>query len=118
MKKTSPLCGGRAAIGNPAPSILSTPTESPDSRRLLGPLWCSSGITLQAGCRVYCGDHWASGTIAATGSTFALVKTAAGVERCSDRRNLLTEGEAVLFKLETAAFRRRLKKRQGGQSHG
>jgi hypothetical protein len=43
---------------------------------------------------------------------------AAGVERCCDRRNLLTEEEAVLFKRETAAFRRILKKRQGGQSHG
>jgi len=109
--------------GNPA-SILTSPdaawlSESPDSVRLLGPHWTCSGLTLQAPCRLYAGDHWRSGTITATGITFALVSTSAGLERCSDRRNLQSMEEADLFKKETAAFRRICRKRrQGGQTNG
>ena len=109
--------------GNPASILTNTEaawlSESPDSIRLLGPLWTASGLTLQSPCRLYAGDHWRSGTITATGATFALVNTATGTVRCCDRRNLQTKDEAVLFKRKTAAFRRLLKKRQkGGQSNG
>lgn len=108
--------------GNPA-SILTSPdvawlSESPDSIRLLGPLWTASGLTLQAPCRIYSGDCWRSGTITATGCSWAIVRSSAGLERCSDRRNLQSKEEAELFKKQTAAFRRLLKKRQGGQTNG
>lgn len=109
--------------GNPA-SILTSPdpewlSESPDSVRLLGPLWTASGLTLQSPCRLYAGDHWRSGRVIATGSTFALVSTPAGPIRCTDRRNLLVAEEAVLFKRQTAAFRRAVRKRQeGGRTDG
>jgi hypothetical protein len=56
--------------------------------------------------------------IVATGTTFALVATSAGLARCSDRRNILTEDEAVLFKRQTAAFRRLCKKRMEGRTNG
>lgn len=115
----APLWAGLAATGNPDRSILPNPTESPDSRRLLGPLWNPSGLSLQGDCRLYCGDRWRTGAIAATGETFALVSTSAGMVRCCDRRLLQTKEEAVLFKRETAAFRRAVRKRQeGGQNNG
>ena len=87
-------------------------TESPDSQRLLGPVWTASGLTIQEGCRVFAGNHWRSGTVTATGATFALVLTAAGLERCADRRNLQTKEEAEAFKSATSRFRRLCKKRQ------
>ena len=93
-------------------------SESPDSERLLGPLWASSGLTLQASVRIYSGDCWRSGKITATGETSAMVRTPGGLERCTDRRNLQTKEEADVFKKETAAFRRLCKKRQGGQING
>ena len=107
-----------ATHGNPSAASILAPsghvplTESPDSIRLLGPVWTASGLTIQEGCRVYAGNHWRSGTVTATGATFAMVLTAAGLERCADRRNLLTEAEAAVFKSATAKFRRLLKKRQ------
>jgi hypothetical protein len=110
---------GAAASGNPDPAILPNLTQSPDSIRLLGPLWTPSGLTLQAPCRIYAGDHWRSGKIAATGETFATIRTAEGLERCCDRRSLQTEEEAKVFKKEMAAFRRLCKKRQqGGKGNG
>lgn len=110
---------GPATRGNPDRSILPNLTESPDSRRLLGPLWSPSGITISGACRVFAGDCWRSGTIAASGADWVTIRTSAGVARCSDRRNLLVGEEAVLFKRETAAFRRAVRKRQeGGQSNG
>lgn len=117
---TDPLCATPMGSGNPA-SILTSPeaawlTESPDSVRLLGPLWTASGITISGACQVFSGDHWRSGTITATGSTFAFVSTPAGVVRCSDRRNLLTSTESADFKRRSAAFRR-LQKRQGGRTN-
>ena len=115
---THALWVGAAASGNPDPTILPNLAESPDSHRLLGPLWTASGLTLQGSCRLYCGESWRSGTITATGSTFALVATSAGLARCSDRRNILTEDEAVLFKRQTAAFRRLCKKRMEGRTNG
>ena len=93
-------------------------TESPDSKRLLGPLWTASGLTIQEGCRLYAGSHWRAGTVTATGATFAMVRTSAGLERCSDRRNLQTKEEAEAFKSATSGFRRVLRKRQGGQDNG
>jgi hypothetical protein len=75
-------------------------------------------LTLQAPCRIYSGDCWRSGTITATGCSWAIVRSSAGLERCSDRRNLQSKEEAELFKKQTAAFRRLLKKRQGGQTNG
>jgi hypothetical protein len=74
-------------------------------------------LTLQAPCRIYSGDCWRSGTITATGISFALVSTSAGLERCSDRRCLQSMEEADLFKKQTAAFRL-CKKRQGGKTNG
>ena len=121
LRMSRPLCATPSGGGNHhilTPSGAAWLTESPDSIRLLGPLWTSSGLTLQAPCRLYAGDHWRSGTITATGITFALVSTPAGVVRCSDRRNLLTSTEAADFKRQTAAFRRLCKKRQGGQTNG
>jgi hypothetical protein len=119
---TEPLGATPTGSGNPAFILTSQAapwlTESPDSIRLLGPVWTCSGLTLQAPCRLYARNHWRSGTIAATGETFALIRTSAGLERTEDRRNLQTEAEAVLFKKETAAFRRLLKKRQGGRTNG
>jgi len=41
-----------------------------------------------------------------------MVRTSAGLEKCADRRNLLTEAEAAAFKSATAKFRRVLRKRQ------
>ena len=119
---TKPLCATPTGSGNPA-SILTSPeaawlSESPDSVRLLGPQWTCSGLTLQSACRLYVGDHWRSGTITATGETWALVRSSAGLERCSDRRNLQTKEEAVLFKKQTAAFRRLCKKRMEGRNNG
>ena len=87
-------------------------TESPDSQRLLGPVWTASGLTLQEPCRVYGGNHWRSGTITATGVSSAMVRTAIGLEKCADRRNLQTTEEAAAFKSATAKFRRVLRKRQ------
>jgi hypothetical protein len=75
-------------------------------------------LTLQAPCRVYAGDCWRSATITATGETWALVRSSAGLEKCTDRRNLQTKEEAALFKKQTAAFRRLCKKRQGGKANG
>jgi hypothetical protein len=115
---THALWVGAAASGNPDPTILPNLAESPDSIRLLGPWWTTSGLTLQEPCRIYSGDCWRSGTITATGETWALVRSSAGLEKCSDRRNLQTEGEAVLFKKQTAAFRRLCKKRMEGQNNG
>lgn len=116
---THALWVGLAASGNPDPTILPNLSESPDSRRLLGPIWNPSGITISGACRLYCGDQWRSGTITATGEASALVSTSAGTVRCCDRRLLQTKEEAVLFKRETAAFRRLLKKRQeGGRTNG
>jgi hypothetical protein len=119
---TQQLCAIPSGSGNHlsilAPSGASWLTESPDSIRLLGPWWTSSGLTLRAPCRLYAGDHWRSGTITATGETWALVRSSAGLEKCSDRRNLQTEGEAVLFKKQTAAFRRLCKKRMEGRNNG
>jgi len=119
---TKPLCAIPSGSGNHlsilAPSGAAWLTESPDSIRLLGPWWTSSGLTLQEPCRLYAGDHWRSGTIAATGVSFALVRTSAGLERCSDRRNLQTKEEAALFKKQTAAFRRLCKKRMEGRNNG
>ena len=115
---THALWVGAAASGNPDPTILPNLAESPDSHRLLGPLWTASGLTLQAPCRLYAGECWRSGLIVATGSTSAMIRTAGGLERCTDRRNLLTEDEAVLFKKEAAAFRRLCKKRMEGRTNG
>lgn len=100
-----------AASRNPSSILVGTsycpPSESPDSTRLLGPIWTASGLTLQEGVRLYCGDHWRSGWITATGETFAIIKTREGVSRCSDRRNLLVgEEEARLFKNAQARFKR------------
>jgi hypothetical protein len=92
-----------------------TPTESPDSVRLLGPVWTTSGLTIQERCRLYCGDHWASGTITATGVGFALVCTTKGVTCCRDRRNLQTMEEARQFKNAQARFKRA---QSEGESHG
>ena len=118
---TRPTLPGRCAATQP-PSTSIKPqtassdwaplTESPDSQRLLGPVWTASGLTLQEPCRLYAGNHWRSGTVTATGVSSAMVRTSAGLERCSDRRNLLTEAEAAAFKSATAKFRRLLKKRQ------
>ena len=91
-------------------------TESPDSQRLLGPVWTASGLTLQAPCRVYAGNYWRSGTVTATGVTSAMVRTSAGLEKCADRRNLQTTEEAAAFKSATAKFRRLIKKRQGKEA--
>jgi len=119
--KYSPIIGcpadGRQPLSTSlAPQTASsdwTPlTESPDSQRLLGPVWTASGLTIQEPCRVYAGNHWRSGTVTATGVTFAVIKTSAGLEKCADRRNLLSETEAAAFKSATAKFRRLLKKRQ------
>ena len=119
---TNPVCATPKGSGNHrsilAPTEAARLSESPDSNRLLGPLWTSSGLTLQAPCRLYAGDHWRSGTITATGETWALVRSSAGLERCSDRRCLQTKEEAEFFKRQMAAFRRLLKKRQGGQTNG
>lgn len=119
---TTPLWATPAGSGNPLRILASEEavwlSESPDSIRLLGPLWTASGLALQAPARIYVGHCWRSGTITATGATSALVKTAAGLERCCDRRNLQTKEEASLFKKETASFRRLLKKRQGGETNG
>ena len=110
--------------GNPVPSILTAssyepPSESPDSIRLLGPLWTASGLTLQEPCRVYAGDHWNTGRLVATGETCALVKTSAGLARCEDRRNLQTSDEALLFKRHQTQWRRERKAAlQGGRNNG
>lgn len=126
------LSGQPVDSGNPAHTILERrayepPSESPDSIRLLEPVWTSSGLTLQGGCRLYVGDHWRSGKVVATGLTdqgegFAVVKTAKGTARCTDRRNLQTTEEARLFKNHQArwknqrkAARRRLEE---GRSNG
>lgn len=115
------IIGGVGAPAQPPSTSLKPQTsssgwvplsESPDSQRLLGPVWTASGLTIQGGCRVFAGSHWRSGTVTATGATFAMVRTSAGLERCADRRNLLTEAEAAVFKSATAKFRRLLKKRQ------
>lgn len=101
---------GLSAARNHASGVVQTfytvPSESPDSERLSGPVWCGSGLTLQGGCRLYCGDHWRAGTITATGIDFALVRTKEGTSRCTDRRNLQTTEEARLFKNAQARFRR------------
>ncbi len=112
----TPMSGNPVTIlkGQAAPWL----TESPDSKRLSAPVWTASGLTLQAPCKLYAGNHWRAGTIVATGETFALIRTSAGLERTEDRRNLQTEAEAVLFKKETASFRRLLRRRQGGQING
>ena len=119
---TKPLCAIPSGGGNHLSILASTEatwlTESPDSNRLLGPWWSSSGLTLQAPCRLYAGDCWRSGTITATGETWALVRSSAGLEKCSDRRNLQTKEEALLFKKQTAAFRRLCKKRMEGRTNG
>ncbi len=123
FEMTDPLCATPMGGRNPA-SILTRAdlpplTESPDSIRLSGPCWTPSGLTLQAPCRLYAGNHWRAGTVAATGETFALIRTSGGLERCSDRRNLQSKEEAEAFKRQTAAFRRLLKKRQeGGRTNG
>jgi hypothetical protein len=85
---------------------MGVPTESPDSERLLGLIWTPSGLALNAPCRLYCGDRWRAGTITATGETSALVATSAGLARCSDRRNLLNEEEARVFKNSRASWKR------------
>jgi len=102
-----------------AASSYAPPSESPDSIRLLGPLWTASGLTLQEPCRLYAGDHWRTGSLVATGETFALVKTSAGLERCEDRRNLQTSDEALLFKRHQTKWRRERKAAlEGGRNHG
>ncbi len=83
-----------------------TPTEGPNSARLLGPIWTASGLTIQAGCRIYCGDHWSHGVIAATGVDFALVRTPKGISCCRDRRNLQTLEESRQFKNAQSRFKR------------
>lgn len=112
LSRTGAKHGNPSAASILAPSSHVPLTESPDSIRLLGPLWTASGLTIQASCSLYAGNHWRSGTVTATGATFAMVRTSAGLERCTDRRNLLTEAEAAVFKSATAKFRRLLKKRQ------
>ena len=111
---TKPLSLGDASSGNPSPIVVQAyyepPTESPDSIRLLGPLWTASGLTLQAKCRLYCGDHWSTGIIAATGEVFALVHTKDGTSKVTDRRNLQTTEEARLFKNAQARFKRQREK--------
>lgn len=119
-----------ASSGNPTPIVVQqyykAPTESPDSLRLLGPLWTASGLTLQAKCRLYCGDHWSTGTITATGEAFALVCTKAGTSKVTDRRNLQTTEEARLFKNAQTRFKRQREKALSGlgtaleqeESHG
>ena len=93
--------------------------QSPDSTRLLGPIWTASGLTLQAPCRLYVGNQWRSGYITATGSTFAIVATSTGSVRCEDRRNLQNSEAAADFKRQRSRFLRILQKRQeGGQSNG
>ena len=82
------------------------PSESPDSVRLLGPVWTASGLTLQEGCRIYVGNGWSSGTVTATGVDFALVRTTKGISCCRDRRNLQTMEEARQFKNAQARFKR------------
>ena len=122
FEMTKPLCATPMGSGNPSHSLTNTEADwlsaSPDANRLLGPLWTASGLTLQAPCRLYAGESWRSGLIVATGSTSAMIRTAGGLERCTDRRNLQTMEEAEAFKRETAAFRRLLKKRQGGRTNG
>jgi hypothetical protein len=46
------------------------------------------------------------------------VRSSAGLEKCSDRRNLQTKEEAALFKKQMAAFRRLCKKRMEGRTNG
>ena len=102
-----------------AESSYAPPSESPDSIRLLGPLWTASGLTLQEPCRLYAGDHWRTDSLVATGETFALVKTSVGLERCEDRRNLQTNSEAILFKRHQTQWRRERKAAlQGGRNNG
>jgi hypothetical protein len=101
---------------------MGVPTESPDSERLLGLIWTPSGLALNAPCRLYCGDRWRAGTITATGETSALVATSAGLARCSDRRNLLNEEEARVFKNSRASWKRKRaaahRSSEEGQSNG
>lgn len=108
MTRTS--CRANANSRNCTLGVVQTfytvPSESPDSERLSGPVWCGSGLTLQGRCRLYCGDHWRSGTITATGIDYALIRTKEGTSRCTDRRNLQTTEEARLFKNAQARFRR------------
>jgi hypothetical protein len=124
---TDALSPRGAISGNPlACSILTAsnkeaPTETPDSERLLGPVWTPSGLALNAPCRLYCGDRWRSGRITATGETSALVATSAGLARCSDRRNLLNEEEARLFRNSQTRWRRQraaAHRSEEGQTHG
>jgi len=130
---TIALSGTLATFGNsPTFPILTAgeytpPTESPDSERLLGPLWTCSGLTLNAPCRLYCGDRWRSAVLVATGLTdqgegFALVRTAKGSALCTDRRNLQTIEEARLFKNHQKRWRNQrkaaLRRHEEGQSYG
>lgn len=107
---TNPLSRRGAPSGNPASIVehlfYMPPLESPDSVRLSGLLWTASGLTLQGKCRLYCGDHWRTGTITATGEAFALVRTKEGTSKITDRRNLQTSEEARLFKNAQARFKR------------
>ena len=107
---TTQLSLAGTKVGNPSSGVVqpfyTPPIESPDSVRLLASIWTASGLTLQAPCRLYCGNHWRSGTITATGEAFALIQTKEGQARCSDRRNLLTAEEARQFKNAQARFKR------------
>ncbi len=111
---TNQLSREGAISGNPTLSVVhpfyTPPTESPDSVRLSGLLWTASGLTLQGKCRLYCGDHWSTGTITATGEAFALVRTKEGTSKITDRRNLQTTEEARLFKNAQARFKREREK--------
>ena len=60
-----------------------------------------------------------TGSLVATGETFALVKTSVGLERCEDRRNLQTSDEALLFKRHQTKWRREQKAAiEEGRKHG
>jgi hypothetical protein len=79
----------------------------PDAARLLGPIWCPSGIELGAQARAYVGDHWLSGLITATGCTWATVTTTRyGHHVVRDRRNLQVGAEATAYRADLAKWRR------------
>ena len=97
-----------AASGSwqPAPP-LHFQEPSPDAVRLVGPVWCSSGITIGTTAAAYVGDGWRTGQVVATGLTWAAVTTTRyGTHTVRDRRNLLLTQEACRYRQALAKWRR------------
>jgi hypothetical protein len=98
---------GGADPWQPAPQPVGGLELSPDAARLLGPVWCPSGLVLGAQARAYVGDGWQNGLITATGCTWATITTTRrGRHVVRDRRNLLVGAEADTYKKDVAQWRR------------